>query len=832
MRFTYILPLGFATLITIGGLTTLSTSIAGFTTPVVLALALAGLILGFPWRGRGGAGPWPWLAAAGVYIVFGLPVILSGDATFTGYIKLDDTATWLAFTDHVLEYGRSVEGLAPSSYEAVIEINLTAGYPIGIFVPLAVASELTGTDPAWIFQPFLAFMAALMTLTFYELAGRVVRDRRVRAAAVFIAAQPALLVGFAWWGGIKEIATAQLLALLAASVIGLAARPAGRDGAGKAVTGSAGTGKKSTEQSGHRRGRLLSQSDLRSILPAPIIAGSALIGVMGFGGMPWLFGIAVGVITLMVWRARAEIKAKDFGPDGPLRTYLVRAGLVALGLLVIGAPTMFAAGSFFSPNQEGLTSGQEMGNLITALSPAQYAGPWLSADFRFAPESGFITAVLVLTTSIAFCFGVWAAINRRAAGLLILAGGTGLGSLIVWLAGSPWVQGKALATGTASFLLLAMIGIATLIVAPNTFDIAKLTSKAGELAEGIGSRLRVAGIVLLVVPIGVLVSNAMAFGGVWIAPEDQLTELEQIGEEYAGQGPALMTEYHPHGVRHLLRKLDAEGASELRRRTVPLINGSTLDKGAWGDTDRFDTDPGATGLFTYRTLVLRRNPRQSRPPSPYRLVRAGRFYEVWQLDPGFDPATLVGRVPLGDGIDPGGIAPCSRLRRLAQRIGPNGRLVGFTRAPVVAATVDSVTPGWGLDPTLGTFVPASSGTAAGRIELPGSGTWIAFLGGSARGTVTVSVDGVEVGSVSGQLNNGSQYLEIGPVTLEAGPHQVAVDYGKGSIFSPGTRTTPGFQLGPLVFAEASTADRLIEVQPSGYRKLCERRLDWVEAYTG
>ena len=830
----------------------------------MVALALVGFVLTFPWRGRGGSGPWPWVAAAGVYLVFLSPVLLSGTDTFVSYIKLDDTATWLAFTDHVLEYGRSIEGLAPSSHEAVIQINLTAGYPIGVFIPLAVGSDLTGTDPAWIFQPFLSLMAALMALTFYDLAARVTTDRRVRAAVVFVAAQPALLIGFAWWGGIKEIATAQVLALLAASVVGLAARPvAPAEDSGREETEEKKSKKKAKEKTKEKTKEKAEEkakekavakgkdspwpkpatttarhagpiylADLRAVLPAPIIAGSALIGIMGFGGMPWLFGIAVGVLALMAWRARAELKKKDLAPGGPLRTWLVRIGAVALGLLIIGAPTMFAAGSFFSPNQEGLTSAEEMGNLVTALSPAQYTGPWPSADFRLAPPSGLVTAVLVLAAVIAFAFGVWAAIEKRAAGLLILAGGTGLGSLIVWLAGSPWVQSKALATGTASFLLVAMVGIATLITAPGTFDFSRLGSGATTAAANIASRVRIAGIVLLVVPAGVLASNAMAFGDVWVGPKDQLEELERIGEDYAGQGPALMTEYHPHGVRHLLRKLDAEGASELRRRTVPLTDGSTADKGAWVDTDQLQTDPAAQGLFTYRTLVLRRSPQQSRPPTPYRLVEAGRFYEVWQLEDGFDPATLAGRLALGEGIDPAGVPSCEKVQGLAEDAGPNGRLLGYTRTPVSTAALDSAPSDWTLDTNAGTFVPGSSGAVTGRVELPATGRWILFLGGSTRGKVTVSVDGVEVGSESASLNNNGQYMEIGPADLQAGIREVEVEYEKGGFLSPGTRTTPGFPLGPLVFADASVADRLIELPSSDYRELCGKRLDWVEAYSG
>src|SRR4029077_4877632 len=101
-------------------------------------------------------------------------------------------------------------------------------------------------------------------------------------------------------------------------------------------------------------------------------------------------------------------------------------------------------------------------------------------------------------------------------------------------------------------------------------------------------------------------------------------ELEAIGKTYAGQGPALMTEYQPYGVRHFLRRLDPEGASELRRRTVPLADGSLLEKGDYADIDAFDQ---SEIVPIYPLLVLRRSPVGSRPSSAYTLASRGAWYD-------------------------------------------------------------------------------------------------------------------------------------------------------------------------------------------------------------
>jgi hypothetical protein len=59
-----------------------------------------------------------------VFAAFAAPVVLSGEATFAGYLKLDDTASWLALTDRVLEHGAGAARLPPSSYEAMLDFYL------------------------------------------------------------------------------------------------------------------------------------------------------------------------------------------------------------------------------------------------------------------------------------------------------------------------------------------------------------------------------------------------------------------------------------------------------------------------------------------------------------------------------------------------------------------------------------------------------------------------------------------------------------------------------------------------------------------------------------
>src|SRR5215211_8009975 len=97
-----LLPVGLAVMIVVASLATMTAATATLATPAVVVCAVAGLGLTAPWRGRR-PNAWLLVAAVGVFAVYAAPIVLSGQATFSGYITLDDTATWLALIDRALE---------------------------------------------------------------------------------------------------------------------------------------------------------------------------------------------------------------------------------------------------------------------------------------------------------------------------------------------------------------------------------------------------------------------------------------------------------------------------------------------------------------------------------------------------------------------------------------------------------------------------------------------------------------------------------------------------------------------------------------------------------
>ncbi len=549
LPFALVLPAGLATVVAVMCAATLTDATAELAVPLAVGLAVVGAGLrGATLRRR--FDPWATGVAVAAFAVYAAPIAVSGEATFAGSVKLDDTATWLGTLDYVLERGTHVTGLPPSTYEAMLTFWLGDGYPVGSFIPLGV-TRLLDIDPAWTWQPYLSFLAALLALGLYELLGGVVRSTRLRALVAVTGSAAALLYGYALWGGVKELFMAALLALLAATL----------------------------PLAWNRRPRV-------ALVPA--VAAAAFLDGLSVAAAIWLVPL-VALVVVGAWRRRT----------------LTTVALASVATLALALPALIAAPTFIDNANAVARGADDTGNLLGPLSPWQIAGIWPSADFRVHPAEHRATIVLVGVALVAAAFGAFVAYRRQAWRLLALAGTAVLGTVVFLVTSGPWIEGKALATASPVVLTLALVGAAAVL-------------ESGRLVEGV--------LALAVLVGGVAWSNWLGGSEPSLAPRDQLAELEAIGSRYAGEGPALMTEYQPYGVRHFLRRLDPEGASELRRRPVQLRDGRLVQKGRTAPIDAFD--PAA--LRTYRTLVLLRSGPGGTPPQPFRLVERGHFYEVWQ----------------------------------------------------------------------------------------------------------------------------------------------------------------------------------------------------------
>jgi hypothetical protein len=263
-----------------------------------------------------------------------------------------------------------------------------------------------------------------------------------------------------------------------------------------------------------------------------------------------------------------------------------------------------------------------------------------------------------------------------------------------------------------------------------------------------------------------------------------------------------MTEYNPYGARHFLRELEGEGVSELRERLVPLRSGGQVEKGFAADTDELEL----SGLFDFRTLVLRRSPVRSRPPAPYRLSWRGDYYEVWQRPEGEDLPPLGPQLPLGGVYEPAAVPDCRRVRAMGESLSMTGnkeaRLLAARHAPVYDAT-------------------------EGSFEVP-PGRYTAWLGGSVRGSVELFVDGEKIGSARHELEQLGGFVELGQVDLGGGRYTAELRFG-GADLHPGSGGFPRPETGPLLFAPAGEeSGKLVSVPADEAERLCGQPWDWIQ----
>jgi hypothetical protein len=753
-----LLPAGIAVIVVASLFPPLFESTAFLATPLVVALAAIGYGVAWPfeklrpdWWGLG--------AAAVTYVAFGAPVLAAWRETFLGYIKLDDTATYLAMLDRFLGHGYNVSGLAASTYARTLETSLSTGYPMGSLMPLGVGHTLLSTDTAWLWQPYLSFLAAMVAVGIYALAAPIVRGRPLRALAAATAASAALLYGYALWGGIKELSEAFLLVLIAALL------PA-----------------------------FLRAPGVRSALPLAI-AAAATVGVQSAAGAAWL---AVPALIAAVALARR--------PDR--RASAWAAGGLVVAALVLAIPTLSAATMSFG-HTGAFTSGSEYGNLACngvrqPLDWTQIFGIWPTGDFRCGPVRTDVTGVLVALVVLGAILAIVVAWRRRGLELLTYAITALVASSFFWWRGSPWIGGKAIAIASPLCLSLALIA-------------AGWVFEQGRRVEAV---LAIAAIVF-----GVAWSDSLAYHDAFLAPNARLSELEAIGNRFAGQGPALEQDYDPYGARHFLRKLDAEATSELRFHPILLRTGQVLQIGATADLDEI----ALPDLLYYRTLVIRDAPSTSRPPSIYEQVAAGRHYQVWQRPVSGFPQ-IVEHLSLGDRFHAAAVPKCSDVLRLAQEAGPTGRVAAVIRPSNIAVDLSGAPPGTegGYGETAGLEDP--SGSASWQIQLtaPATGDYEIGIDGSFRSRLELLVDGHKVASDRNVQNWPGNYEPLATVQLGKGTHRLEFRYD-GPDINPGSAGSGYFGLGPVIVGRAGPGLPVTYVKPANARSLCGKSLDWVEA---
>lgn len=764
LRGALLLPIGFAAIVVIAQLVTLSASTARFAPWMVAAVALAGLLITRPWRDRK-PDWWPAAVGVGTFAVYAAPIVLSGSATFAGWIKLDDGATWLAMTDRLMTHGRSLAGLPVATHRLVLEGYLGSGYPVGAYLPFGVGGRLVGEDLAWLIQPYMSFAAVMLALGIYALVSRAIDSRPLRALTAFVGSQAALLYGYVLWGGLKEVVATALIALTAALVPILLER----------------------------------LRSPRAAVPLAVATAATVGSLSMTGGLIWLAAILLPGIALAIRRNRAAI------------TLRIAVGFaVAAALLAI--PAIVVAVKFFNSSRSILTNDAETVNLLAPLDFAQVFGIWLTGDFRFQPVNRELTSFFIALAGLATIAGIVLSLRRRAPEVFLYLVSGAVGAAVISVFGSPWVDAKAYAIASPIFLTTAVVGGALLL----------------EQGRSRSRRLTVLGaLTTLLLAVGVGWSNLLAYHDVRLAPRDQLEELATIGKRPESDGPAVVMEPGPYAAYYFLRRLAAEQPGGRRSRPLRLRHGGTLGKIGFADIDAFPLEsilPYRT-LILNRSATASRPPSMYRLVWEGRWYgvwrrptqRRARVLAHLQQGTSIQPST----VPTCEAVR--GVAA------KANRPGDTLATVFRPPTILVSLSDTQHPRAWKTFPGLpGVIYPDTPGTLSTTVSIPVRGRYGVWLGGSFQRTLEIRIDGRSLGARRHQLSNNGVFTPFGDIDLTRGTHNVRLVYTAANLH-PGSGGALFFYMGPLALGRHTANVPIERVAPANARSICGKSVDWVEA---
>jgi hypothetical protein len=490
------------------------------------------------------------------------------------------------------------------------------------------------------------------------------------------------------------------------------------------------------------------------------IAAAALYGIYAVYALPWIVPLALAAI----WIVRPSL----------------RRALVAVAVFAVAIAVEFADSiRYWRHGHDVITSGSELGPLAGPLKPLQAAGVWLNGDYRFEPQHAWITYALAVAV---VALAVWGAIRaiRGERRLLLLV----VPAVVAWAltapASSPYIDAKLLTILSPALLLAAAYGLAQIRAA------------------------RPALVVAIVLGVAILGSDALAYRVALVAPSDRLEELAQIDKRFAGRGPMLVNEYEEYTKHYMRRSRGSDPYEGWSAGRAQLTNPALPVGGHAYDLDQLR--PAFVQRWHY--IALRRSPAESRPPSNYRLVWSGRFYEVWRRS-GPPPLT---HIALGRGpYDPTAPLACKRL--------PAHAVAALRPAPQIVRldTPAALPPGWYRD---GDALTTNKGGTV-SVTFPGRGPGHVWLRGSSFRDLGVSIDGRRIGTVR-QLNGPNQWIDVGPVQLAPGEHKL-------ELSRPTRALGPGDAqhdvIGPVAIVPAG---RETLARGDALKRACGAPADWVD----
>ena len=768
-------PVGLALIIVASALTTAHVATAPITTALVVVLALAGYAVSWRRLARLRLDHLAVAVGLATFAIGAAPVVLSGNATFLGYFIDSDPSFHFILANWLLAHGRDLASQPIPSYSAfanALHEYIGGAYPTGADVAVGALRPLVGQDIAWVYQPYLAVVMALLAVALDELLKEVVPWRTLRALSAFIAAQGALTYGFYLEASVKELVVALLLVVTVVLVLQTLRRPIG----------------------------------VRALVPLAAV-GLGALDVYSVTVVPWLGPPLAVFAAVALWQARHAARRTRRRLAFPVLAW----PLAGIGVILLATPVLSGVSTFTTAASNVLSQENTLGNLAAPLSAWQVLGIWPSGDFRY-PITTYAPAgygLMGVALAGAVLGGVWM-LRRRAYAPLLLLAGNGVAAAYLLSRASPYAASKVLMLLSVPILVTGMLGATAL-------------HESGRRIEGWLVAALIAG--------GVLWTNFLAYHDSSVAPQGRLHELAAIGTRFSGQGPAFYNLWDTFAAYFLRQERAA--APDTFAGPVPLLPGAPphtfgQPSSPW---DLNELDPSF--LLSFRLLILGRSPIASRPPANFDLVYRGRYYDVWRRTPG---PRVLRHVPLTiASADPSPPPSCHTIMATAALAqSDHARLAYVTRPslPALVPTKAGHPPYW--PPTTITAsgppdyvaVGQAAGLVTGTVRVAASGRYQVWLGGSFSRRVTVSVGGQLVGSLRHEISNSGQYLHVGTVNLTAGPQPVSA-YRPQSTLAPGN-VLGGDMLGPLVLVPEGFRPQVQEITPVQARSLCGKPLEWLE----
>jgi hypothetical protein len=500
-----LLVVGAAGLIALSQLSTYVAAFAPATPYAMAAVALAGFALGWgrvralarDWRGRA------WLPAVSVlaYVIALAPVLAGGRPSFSSYMALSDSAVHMLGADFLIHHGRDYTRLdLRNSYGQFVNDYYNTSYPSGADTLFGGSAGLVHLPLIWAFQPFNAFMLALVAGPAWLLARSMRLNGPWAALAALSAVVPALVYAYELLGSVKEITALSMLLALGCLVVV------------------------------HRS--WLRGPPARVIPFALVLAGG--VSALGVAFCAW----ALAAVAVLVVVLAGDLRARHRGAGGTVAL----VGAAALALLIAAWPTWVDAAGSLHVAQTIASTGNG-GNLHAPLHVVEVLGVWLRDSYKLSP-AGTALAVTDIVIVIAIASALLGAIHIVRDRAYALAGWialTLLASLAIGEAVSTWAEAKTLVLSSPVVVLLAWGGVAAL----------SSSSRRSVWRPA-------AGLLALILVGGTLASDALQYHVSDLAPTARYRELASLNSRFAGRGPTLFTDFDEYSM-YELRDLDVGG---------------------------------------------------------------------------------------------------------------------------------------------------------------------------------------------------------------------------------------------------------------------------------